>query len=53
MCVPRHLVARQASGNPKIMAAAQDVMQNGMGAMAKYQNDPDVMEVLKELQSLM
>ena len=44
---------QKAQQNPKIMKAIQDVQTNGPGAMAKYANDPEVMEVVKELQSIM
>lgn len=44
---------QKAQQNPKIMAALQDVQQNGPGAMQKYANDPEVMSVVKELQEIM
>ena len=34
------------------MAALQDVQANGPGAMSKYANDPEIMSVVKELQSI-
>ena len=42
----------KAQGNPKIMAAMQECMSNP-AAFAKYQNDPEVSELLKELQKVM
>ena len=42
----------KAQQNPKIMAALQDVQANGPGAMSKYANDPEIMSVVKELQSI-
>jgi hypothetical protein len=42
----------KAQGNPKIMAAMQECMSNP-AAFAKYQNDPEVAELLKELQKVM
>ena len=47
---PACVVLLQA--NPKIMAALQDVQANGPGAMSKYANDPEIMSVVKELQSI-
>lgn len=38
----------KAQGNPKIMAAMQDCMSNP-AAFAKYQNDPEVSELVNEL----
>ena len=43
---------QKAQQNPKIMAALQDVQANGPGAMSKYANDPEIMSVVKELQSI-
>mmetsp|Transcript_35993 Transcript_35993/g.40165 ORF Transcript_35993/g.40165 Transcript_35993/m.40165 type:complete len:340 (+) Transcript_35993:67-1086(+) len=42
----------KAQGNPKIMAAMQECMSNP-AAFAKYQNDPEVSELIKELQKAM
>lgn len=42
----------KAQGNPKIMAAMQECMSNP-AAFAKYQNDPEVSELIKELQKVM
>lgn len=42
----------KAQGNPKIMAAMQECMSNP-AAFAKYQNDPEVSEMIKELQKIM
>ena len=39
--------------NPKVMKALQDVQTNGPSAMSKYANDPEIMEIIKELQSIM
>ena len=35
------------------MAALQDVQKNGPQAMQKYSKDPDIMEVVTELQKIM
>mmetsp|Transcript_46940 Transcript_46940/g.69469 ORF Transcript_46940/g.69469 Transcript_46940/m.69469 type:complete len:405 (-) Transcript_46940:383-1597(-) len=43
----REILAK-AQKNPKFMAAIQEVMSNPM-AMAKYQNDPEIKELLEEL----
>ena len=54
MSNPRAMeLMQKAQQNPKIMKALQDVQTNGPGAMAKYANDPEIMEVVKELQSIM
>jgi len=34
------------------MAAIQDVTQNGMSAMSKYQDDPEILAVIEELKSV-
>ncbi|KAG7366031.1 SAP domain containing protein [Nitzschia inconspicua] len=39
---------KKAQGNPKVMAAMQECMSNP-AAFAKYQNDPEVSELIKEL----
>ena len=44
---------QKAQQNPRIMKALEDVQKNGPGAMAKYANDPEIMEVVNELQSIM
>ena len=44
---------QKAQANPKIMQALQDVQTNGPSAMSKYANDPEIMEIIKELQSIM
>ena len=43
----------EAAGNPKVMAAVQDVMQNGPGAMKKYENDREVKAILDELKGIL
>ena len=35
------------------MAAVQDVMQNGPGAMKKYENDREVKAILDELRDIL
>ena len=47
------LIPTQAAGNPKVMAAVQDVMQNGPGAMKKYENDREVKAILDELRDIL
>jgi hypothetical protein len=47
----RELLAK-AQSNPKIMKAMTEVMSNPM-AFAKYQNDPECAEFIKELQKYM
>lgn len=42
----------KAQGNPKIMAALQECMSNP-AAFAKYQNDPEVSELVNELKKYM
>merc|ERR1712107_732091 len=42
----------KAQGNPKIMAAMQECISNP-AAFAKYQNDPEVAKLIKELQKAM
>ena len=37
----------------KIMAALNDVQQNGPAAMQKYANAPEITSVIKELQEIM
>ena len=44
---------QKAAGNPKVMAAVQDVMQNGPGAMKKYENDREVKAILAELRDIL
>ena len=34
------------------MAAIQDVTQNGLGAMAKYRDDPEILAVIEELKGM-
>lgn len=36
----------------QVMAAIQDVTQNGMSAMSKYQDDPEILAVIEELKSM-
>ena len=36
----------------KVMAAIQDVTQNGMGAIAKYRDDPEILAVIEELKAM-
>jgi len=53
MANPRAAALMQkARRNPRVMKALEDVKQNGPGVMAKYANDPEVMEVVNELQSI-
>jgi suppressor of tumorigenicity protein 13 len=42
----------KAQGNPKIMAAMQECMSNP-AAFAKYQNDPEVSQLVNELKKYM
>lgn len=39
----------KASSNPRVMAALQECMSNP-AAMAKYANDPEIMEMVREIQ---
>lgn len=45
-------IMAKAQSNPKIMKAVSECMQNPM-AFAKYQNDPEVGELIRELQKYM
>jgi hypothetical protein len=45
-------IIMKAQSNPKIMKAVQECMSNPM-AFAKYQNDPEVGELIRELQTFM
>jgi len=45
-------IMAKAQSNPKIMKAVQECMGNPM-AFAKYQNDPEVGELIRELQKYM
>ena len=45
-------VIEKAQKNPKVMQAVQECLGNPM-AMSKYQNDPDVGPILRELQQAM
>lgn len=45
-------IIMKAQSNPKIMKAVQECMGNPM-AFAKYQNDPEVGELIRELQKYM
>jgi len=45
-------IMMKAQSNPKIMRAVQECMGNP-AAFMKYQNDPEVGEVLRELQKYM
>lgn len=36
----------------QVMAAIRDVQQNGLSAMAKYSQDPEIMAVIDDLKSL-
>lgn len=47
----REIMAK-AQSNPKMMAAMQECMANP-AAFAKYQNDPEVGELMKELKKFM
>lgn len=40
-------------GNPKMEGIMQDVRANGMGAFFKYADDPEVMQLLGEFQTMM
>eukprot|EP00656_Telonema_subtile_P053522 TRINITY_DN7781_c0_g1_i3.p1 TRINITY_DN7781_c0_g1~~TRINITY_DN7781_c0_g1_i3.p1 ORF type:complete len:267 (-),score=97.94 TRINITY_DN7781_c0_g1_i3:163-963(-) len=40
-------------GQPKVSAAFTDIMSNGMGAMGKYANDPEVMQAMMLIQEKM
>ena len=42
----------KAQSNPKIMAAMTECMSNP-AAFAKYQNDPEIGSLMRELQELM
>ena len=54
MSNPRAMqLMQKAQQNPRIMSALQDVQTNGPSAMSKYANDPEIMEVVKELQEIM
>jgi hypothetical protein len=51
---PKAMAAVQkAAQNPHVMEAVQDVMQNGPGAMKKYENDREVKEILDELKGIL
>ena len=43
---------QKAQRNPRIMKALEDVQKHGPGALAKYANTPEIMEVVHELQSI-
>ncbi|CAN0113405.1 unnamed protein product [Ectocarpus sp. 4 AP-2014] len=48
---------QKAQSNPKaslfgVMAAIQDVTQNGVSAMSKYQDDPEILAIIEELKGL-
>ena len=45
-------IIMKAQSNPKVMKAVQECMSNPM-AFAKYQNDPEVGELIRELQKYM
>merc|ERR1712113_1010064 len=45
-------IMMKAQSNPKIMKAVQECMGNPM-AFAKYKDDPDVGELIRELQKYM
>ncbi|CAM9285683.1 unnamed protein product [Phaeothamnion confervicola] len=50
---PKAMAAFQrAQRNSKVMSALQDVMKNGIGALGKYQKDPDIRDTLNELKDL-
>lgn len=42
---------RQAN-NPKFEAIREDITKNGMGAMSKYMNDPDVLALMSDMSSI-
>ena len=44
---------QKSMGNPKIMAAMEDVQKNGPGAMAKYASDPEIMSLLNDLKEIL
>lgn len=48
MYPPLALACRAA----QVMAAIQDVTQNGMSAMSKYQDDPEILAIIEELRSV-
>ena len=45
-------IMMKAQSNPKVMKAVQECMSNPM-AFAKYQNDPEIGELIRELQQFM
>jgi suppressor of tumorigenicity protein 13 len=45
-------IMMKAQKNPKIMAAMQDCMSNP-AAFAKYRNDPEMSEMIRELEKYM
>ena len=50
---PRALeLMQKAQRNPRIMKALEDVQKNGPGALAKYANTPEIMDVVNELRSI-
>ena len=44
---------RRPRCSAQVMAAVQDVMQNGPGAMKKYENDREVKAILDELRDIL
>jgi suppressor of tumorigenicity protein 13 len=45
-------IMARAQSNPRIMAALQECMANP-AAVAKYQNEPEIRELVNELQKYM
>ena len=43
----------KAQSDPKMMQAFADVQQNGRGAIAKYDKDPEFQEFFKELEDIL
>lgn len=48
----RSILAAFVYSRAQVMAAIQDVSQNGLGAMAKYSNDPEIRDVIEDLKSI-
>ena len=48
-----HGRVQKAAGNPRVMAAVQDVMANGPGAVNKYANDPEIKPILDQLKGIL
>lgn len=51
--VPTEQLQRlQQLNNPKFAAIRDDISKNGMGAMSKYLNDPEVLELMSDMSSV-